>query len=547
MKDKVVGAVIIVLSCVFIFSLTVYAQTGEGLHSKGVFHYTDPSGGEVILDADDLQTLFQYAAEGKDAIVRALGGVGTNIDREATYEELIHGILNSQKVPAAYRENCMLATADNITAGNAAWADGSLVFGNSKDFLQNYIDGWRDGRNNTVSVRVPAEHGNCFSKEWEPILFVIREDASPSIKSVGCVQYKQGQDEVIFDAADLTLMKQKVDGYRVAAVDGLRQIGTRFLIENGQTVCQRNPLVQSEEAVGNGIDWEIVGKAIEQSQNVPLNIPVNQETVILGIEGAGEKTGNYMPAVADNISIGKGVWIDGTFIIGNGADNDRAYMAGANDGENQRLREPFIPVWSETDTQMQVNHVHTGAALDQEGVNGCYRNWKQTTSQSIICQETLTYLPAVWYPNPAEPDGGSWHGGFYSCGMHGGIYEGPGICGKVVTVNGYVWHHDLICCGEGSTYFMLQITGQANLHNGREYILTAQITDGEAAGDVIWNSDEKIMWQDANRNTIATGIQLTVTEPGIYYCIPDCQGGNMNIREASVEISIQDIISSDMM
>lgn len=148
------------------------AEQAGPFHSKGAIHYTDAAGQEVILDAQDLQVLFQYAAEGKGGLSQALGGVGTKLLKDgedfrytrdpaaeasvgclqtkeelqaASFDLLLQALAQSQTLPAGYEESYTLACADNMTLGRAAWADGSLARGNNRDLTEHYMQGWLEG------------------------------------------------------------------------------------------------------------------------------------------------------------------------------------------------------------------------------------------------------------------------------------------------------------------------------------------------------------------------------------------------------------------
>lgn len=146
-------------------------ETGQ-FRSRGVIHYTNAEGQEIILDAQDLQVLFQYAAEGKGGLSQALGGVGTKLigagqdyqytrepgaeasigrletmaDLQAVnFDLLLQALSESQTLPSGYEENWTLACADNMTLGRAAFADGTLARGNNRDLLEHYVRGWLEG------------------------------------------------------------------------------------------------------------------------------------------------------------------------------------------------------------------------------------------------------------------------------------------------------------------------------------------------------------------------------------------------------------------
>lgn len=162
------------------------AEESGQFHSKGVIHYTDLSGQEIILDAQDFQVLFHYAAEGKGGLTQALGGVGTKLIKDGqnyqytrnpeaeaatgslqTVEELqavsfdllLQALSESQTLPAGYEDSYTLACADNMTLGRAAWSDGSLVRGNNRDLIEHYMRGWLEGSGCTNYEAVYDEEG----------------------------------------------------------------------------------------------------------------------------------------------------------------------------------------------------------------------------------------------------------------------------------------------------------------------------------------------------------------------------------------------------
>lgn len=160
--------------CIGLFAGTTAAAAGESgeFRSRGSIRYQDASGQEVILDAQDFDVLFQYAAEGKSGLTSALGGVGTKLVvgggeygytrdpqtaaevvsiqtaeqmQAVRYDLLIRALSESQTLPAGYEETYVLATSDNLTLGRSAWSDGSLLRGNNHDLIEHYIRGWIEG------------------------------------------------------------------------------------------------------------------------------------------------------------------------------------------------------------------------------------------------------------------------------------------------------------------------------------------------------------------------------------------------------------------
>lgn len=162
------------------------AQEAGQFRSKGMIQYTNGAGQEVILDAKDLQVLFRYAAEGKGGLSQALGGVGTKLTKDGqsyqytrdpqveaavvrlqtadqlqavSFDLLLQALAESQKLPAGYEENYVLACADNLTLGRAGWSDGSLVRGNNHDLMEHYMKGWLAGSGCTDYESIFDEEG----------------------------------------------------------------------------------------------------------------------------------------------------------------------------------------------------------------------------------------------------------------------------------------------------------------------------------------------------------------------------------------------------
>lgn len=166
-------------------SVSAAGDSGQ-FRSRGVIQYQDTGGQQVILDAGDLDRLFQYAAEGKTGLAGALGGVGTKLTKEdagysytrdpqaeasageiSTADEmqeiefdlLIEALAQSQLLPCGYEEAYVLANSDNLTLGRSAWSDGSLLRGNNRDLTEHYVRGWLEGSGCTDYEAIYDEEG----------------------------------------------------------------------------------------------------------------------------------------------------------------------------------------------------------------------------------------------------------------------------------------------------------------------------------------------------------------------------------------------------
>lgn len=187
-KTIIAALCIAVMGAMLPWMKTTAKAAGEPgqFRSRGVICYQDAAGQRVVLDSGDFGRLFRYAAEGKTGLSGALSGVGTKLIREDTgysytrdpkaeasiaairtedemqsidYEMLLQALSDSQTLPAGYEEAYVLADSDNLTLGRAAWSDGSLLRGNSRDLTEHYIRGWMEGSGCTDYEAIYDEEG----------------------------------------------------------------------------------------------------------------------------------------------------------------------------------------------------------------------------------------------------------------------------------------------------------------------------------------------------------------------------------------------------
>lgn len=189
MNRKIMIILCAAIACIALprVKMTALAEgSSEQFRSRGVICYQDVGGHQVILDAGDIDRLFQYAAEGKTGLSDALGGVGTKLIKgdagysytrdpqlsppvveiktpdemaEADFDLLIQALAESQLLPDGYDETYALANSDNLTLGRSAWSDGSLLRGNNRDLTEHYIRGWLEGSGCTNYEAIYDEEG----------------------------------------------------------------------------------------------------------------------------------------------------------------------------------------------------------------------------------------------------------------------------------------------------------------------------------------------------------------------------------------------------
>lgn len=367
---------------------------------------------------------------------------------------------------------------------------------------------------------------------------VTAADVPAELRSKGAMQC----EKAVIDAADLQSIRSYLSEKKNAAASILLQLGTRFRQRSGEVVYDRNPDAEPEEVDLSQISWPVLIRAVEDSQAVPEGLPVLQPENAMRIEGIEEYTDSYRTAVADNLSRGKAAWADGCLLLGNGADNDKAYQAGKQDGENGDIPESLYPIFSVKEAAIEVRHMHVGEQEEAEGISGCYQNSKETKVEEKRCSASLKKTEATWYPNPDEPGGGSWHGGNYTCPNHGGSYDSPGTCKHKTTVTTTVWHHDIICGLTDVLYARLAIHGTDADYTDRAIKLVASLEAGDGYEQLAWSEEEQLVWMNENKEPLGSGPELTVQEPGTYWCSLLVSNEDIDNREVCAEVKVSGFV-----
>ncbi len=358
------------------------------------------------------------------------------------------------------------------------------------------------------------------------------------LHSTGRIEY----DGIILDAADLESICAYITEKQDAVKDILLQLGTKFR-QDGDIVCtDRNPDNAQSEIDRRLLDWDMLCEAAAQSQTVPEGLAVLRPDYAMHIEGVEERTDYYETAVADNISEGKAAWADGVLLLGNGADNKKAYGQGLTDGEQTFIPDPLFPIYTVGEVTAEIRHAHIGQIEQQEGTSGCYHNYSEVKVEEKKCSNTLYKTDVTWYPDENNPEGGTWHGGYYTCANHGGVYSSPGTCTHKSTVTTTVWHHDIICGLTDVVYAVLHIRGTDTDYYDREILLEAELEPREGYEQFAWQEGNELLWADAEGNLSGTGSTFSVNAPGIYKCCINAANADIDIRSADAEVIVAGLV-----
>lgn len=190
-----------------------------------------------------------------------------------------------------------------------------------------------------------------------------------NIRSSGALHYQPESDtseSVYIDTNDLLKLADEIDNleytYKSKILQKLNTIGTFF--DNNGNYTHKN----SNTKDPNSLRFDQLMDGILNSQTVDTN------------------------TTANNLSLGKGAWINGKYIVGNGHDVDESYTKGFDAGVSQTKKAARIEY---------AYHKHEGNSA--EG-GGCYV-WKNTSENAIYC----THL---------------WVGTSYVSGMFESYYPG---------------------------------------------------------------------------------------------------------------------------
>lgn len=180
----------------------------DTIDSHGIINYDN---GKILLNAVDLTALadriYALADDYTVLVCRALNGIGTYFDAEGNVNhvaqtgdsivlgigQITEGIRQSQSIDDA---SFVPVTAQNLTAGTAAWVNGQCIIGNGADNESAYRRGMEDGKagngsNMNLQYTYHAHVGNGKSGWGDGT--VITQESSPG----GC--FTKGYHEHNFD------------------------------------------------------------------------------------------------------------------------------------------------------------------------------------------------------------------------------------------------------------------------------------------------------------------------------------------------------------
>ena len=208
------------------------------------------------------------------------------------------------------------AASGSPSVGNLSAYGGRVVFSN-KDVI--YLD-------NELGLLLDEIDDSIFNGASADAIFDSADKRRNLLTSHGIINYDNGK--VTSNAADVLALADKTDTlantYAAVACRALNSIGTYYNTDGDINY-------ESQAAGAIVLSCARIVAGILQSQSVEH------------LEAT--------PVTADNITAGAAAWVNGKCIIGNGADNERAYQSGIEDGAAGNGEEVDI---------QYTYHAHTG-------------------------------------------------------------------------------------------------------------------------------------------------------------------------------------------
>ena len=333
-----------------------------------------------------------------------------------------------------------------------------------------------------------------------------------NLHSKGIINYKNGA--AILDSSDLTLLSDEIDNleseYKANTVASLNDINTYFKIDSSVTHDQGEALSStyannlSLDGICNGILWS---QSVDHLQATPI--------------------------IADNLTAGTAAWVNGTCIIGNGADNEKAYKRGIEDGKEGDEPKNLYPIYGVQEATVEIKHVHLGSPENKDGTSGCYQNSHTTKVEEHRCSKQLYQTEVTLYPD------GTWHGGYYTCENHDGVYESPGQCPHVDKETVTTWKHDIVCGLTDMLYAKLTVRGTDTDYFDRAIRLEAVLEKGEGYDNLKWQESDEFVWEDVDGNVLGSGTGIMVHDAGVYRCGINVTNEDIEGKDIEVTVKIE--------
>lgn len=221
------------------------------------------------------------------------------------------------------------------------------------------------------------------------------------IKSRGVIDYANGK--VLIDSADLTYLANEIDelesSYKTNMASALNEVGTYFRADGSAVHNREEETLPSEYA--SELSFNSLYEGILRSQSVThlegtqakdadgdllyyasLEDVENQDLTKI-TKTANDFPVYIRPAEERNLSAGTAAWVNGSLIVGNGADNAAFYAKGYADG---------VAYMEDNVTIEYTYHQHTDACFEEQTLT-CYTTIKFGSTYDRHCAGCQKEMP----------------------------------------------------------------------------------------------------------------------------------------------------------
>lgn len=166
-----------------------------------------------------------------------------------------------------------------------------------------------------------------------------KQGTAAGLRSRGAIVYREGEQAVVLDADDLYALADRLDRFKVSAVNQMAALHTYFTRQekgaelatsDEMHVVHRKP---SDSVEPLSLDFDTIMEGFAASQTIPFvssEYGYEEGTKLYRTEagrltteggGAGTQEISIAAATADNLSAGCAAWVNGELLLGTGMDN----------------------------------------------------------------------------------------------------------------------------------------------------------------------------------------------------------------------------------
>lgn len=225
----------------------------------------------------------------------------------------------------------------------------------------------------------------------------VGSDRKDFIRSKGIIDY--GNGTVVIDSADLTYLANEIDDleyeYKTNTASALSMIGTYFKTDGSAVHNRTEETIDPENAASLSFDSlyegilgsqsvaHLEGSQAEDADGELLYFETSEDAENRNLTRTTKEVNDFpvyiQRAEKGNLSAGTAAWVNGSLIVGNGADNEAFYAKGYADG---------VASIGDNVSVEYTYHQHTDACYEEQTLT-CYITIKFGSTYDKHCAGCL--------------------------------------------------------------------------------------------------------------------------------------------------------------